>query len=705
MTVEEVEGKQQQQQCQPRRSIGEEDEEKKEEEDVERGMSLLTHPTNGATGSSYCGWDTSASSITNDLDDIDDEEEEEADPTAVKKEGNSSSNAMDAVSPTMTAGVSSSSASSSCSSDDEFLDEHDPLTMRRHQQDRRCGLLLFLAGLMGVILAVILISVHHVLTQEEEQPESSSQSNKNNSNARDNWNPFLLALPPDTLAQLEFNPESPQGRAYQWLREDPNFEEHEVRRSLQRFALAVLFYSTNGNAWANPENNNPETRRSAFLSHDIHECDWLPALNSTLWGCNEGGAMTSLGLPIMGLGGTLPAELWLLLAPDTLERVDFSQNDGLQGSLGTEIGVLQKLSSLDISETQLSGSIPSELGLCSSLTKLLLQHKRNDRLVGSIPTEVGQLSHLEEFVWNGTAVSGPIPSELGLLTAVKKLHLAHNQLTGTIPKELFSSATASSSSPRTASVSSSSSLQELQLHNNKLTGTIPSEITQVQTTLTVLALGQNPLDATALPTYLGTLTELADLQLYHNGWTGVIPTELGLLSSHLEVLALNHNSLTGSIVTEFLLLTNLQTLHLNNNPNLQGHIVEEEDSHNGLALGRLSNLEELTLNGTPVSGVVPESLCQTIELVSFVCDPEVLCGCDCACDDGDGGGNEEEDDVNVEEWSWIDSCSYNCHGILTRGFSKASSFLYRACHIVKFRVTPGTGFGVVVCRPSIRFIF
>ncbi len=65
---------------------------------------------------------------------------------------------------------------------------------------------------------------------------------------------------------------------------------------------------------------------------------------------------------------------------------------------------------MDLSENQLSGEIPPELGNLSNLRGLLLS---NNQLSGEIPPELGNLSNLAE------------------------LHLSRNQLTGRIPPEVI----------------------------------------------------------------------------------------------------------------------------------------------------------------------------------------------------------------------------------------------------------------------------
>ena len=60
----------------------------------------------------------------------------------------------------------------------------------------------------------------------------------------------------------------------------------------------------------------------------------------------------------------------------------------------------------------------------------------NNGITGTIPTEVGDLFNLSAISLTGNELRGTIPSEFGMLKYLKDLWLYSNQLTGTIPPEL-----------------------------------------------------------------------------------------------------------------------------------------------------------------------------------------------------------------------------------------------------------------------------
>ena len=184
-----------------------------------------------------------------------------------------------------------------------------------------------------------------------------------------------------------------------------------------------------------------------------------------------------------------------------------------------------RVSSLALSNNNLTGQIPPELG---SLDRLRNLNLADNELTGPIPSELGILQYLTVLNLAGNELAGPIPSELGNLPYLTELYLRDNQLAGTIPPELGNLAT----------------LRELGLSGNELTGPIPPELGNLAT-LRELGLSGNELTG-PIPPKLGEFFRLVSLNLASNQLTGTIPPELGNLS-FLSSLNLSGNQLTGCI--------------------------------------------------------------------------------------------------------------------------------------------------------------
>lgn len=249
------------------------------------------------------------------------------------------------------------------------------------------------------------------------------------------------------------------------------------------------------------------------------------------------------------------------------------------------------------------------------------------RLDGAVPPELGNLAKLEELSLSGNQLSGTIPERLVRLASLETLSLSDNQLDGKIPHQL----------------TRLSNLKELHLSGNSLSGCIPDELEDVENNdldaLGLLFCGkidcssgtavQMPDDDAGLVadceillavrdtlagdiflnwsanvaieewdgiTVGGSTKRITHIRLSGMGLNGEIPPELGRLSN-LEELSVDSNRLSGEIPPELGELSNLKVLKLDHNQ-LSGRIPPE--------LGVLNQLEELKISGNGLTGCVPE---------------------------------------------------------------------------------------------------
>ena len=162
---------------------------------------------------------------------------------------------------------------------------------------------------------------------------------------------------------------------------------------------------------------------------------------------------------------------------------------GTEGSwhgIAIDAGTL-RVTSIDLSNNNLTGAIPPEIGGFSNLKSLLLS--RNS-IGGTIPAALASLTALETISLDYNALSGSIPAELGDLTNLITLSLQRNQLSGPIPTEL----------------GDLTNLQTLNLESNHLSGGIPTTFGDL-TQLNLLALNSNMLSG-SIPLSLANLTAL-----------------------------------------------------------------------------------------------------------------------------------------------------------------------------------------------------
>lgn len=110
-------------------------------------------------------------------------------------------------------------------------------------------------------------------------------------------------------------------------------------------------------------------------------------------------------------------------------------NRQLNKQVGTNVtfGDLKTITTIDLPNKQITGEIPTGIGLFTNLTGLVL---RFNQLSGKIPDSIGNLKNLTTLYLNGNQLSGEIPSSLGQLTNLRTLLLNDNRLVGQLPSTL-----------------------------------------------------------------------------------------------------------------------------------------------------------------------------------------------------------------------------------------------------------------------------
>nr|POE99268.1 mdis1-interacting receptor like kinase 2 [Quercus suber] len=197
-----------------------------------------------------------------------------------------------------------------------------------------------------------------------------------------------------------------------------------------------------------------------------------------------GSAVTFLNLSSYGVKGTLH-NLSFVSFPNLL-GLDLS-NNSLHGNIPSNIVNLSKLSHLDFSANQFTGTIPFEIGL-----------------LGTIPPEINNLTHLKFLQLSYNQFTGHLPENVCLGGLLENFTASGNHFTGQIPKSLRNC----------------TSLIRFRLDNNKFIGNIEND--------------------------LGIYPRLDYMNLSNNRFHGELPRNWGQFHS-LTSLDISNNDISGRI--------------------------------------------------------------------------------------------------------------------------------------------------------------
>eukprot|EP00934_Nitzschia_sp_Nitz4_P009448 Nitzschia sp. Nitz4//scaffold31_size150131//32458//36173//NITZ4_002814-RA/size150131-augustus-gene-0.135-mRNA-1//-1//CDS//3329547617//9438//frame0 len=104
----------------------------------------------------------------------------------------------------------------------------------------------------------------------------------------------------------------------------------------------------------------------------------------------------------------------------------------ITGSIPTSLGALTQLVILKLDHNQLDGTLPDELQMLQKIGKLLLLHDTVPKCVSDqVKTET-----VESLDLSFNSISGSVPNEFGLMTSLVELYLNDNDLTGEVPTTL-----------------------------------------------------------------------------------------------------------------------------------------------------------------------------------------------------------------------------------------------------------------------------
>ncbi|KDP27097.1 hypothetical protein JCGZ_20321 [Jatropha curcas] len=354
---------------------------------------------------------------------------------------------------------------------------------------------------------------------------------------------------------------------------------------------------------------------------------WVEGTNCCSWDgvtCHPStGHVIGLDLSCRALRGTItPNNTFFLLSH--LQRLNLAQT-GLSGSIPSEFGSFSKLTHLNLSLCFFSGKIPPEISHLSKLVSLDLSlnseynyDTESDYFLEfenhgfeKFSRNLTKLSFLDLRTVNMSLVAPK--TLLNLSSSLKSLYLSRCFLAGNLPSDFsrFQSLQVLDlyyNLDLLINISKANwfaSLKVLDLHETGLYGEITYSVSNFKS-LEYLDLSLNELFG-SIPESLGSLNSLKYLDLSNNDLFSSVPATFGNLKS-LKYLDLSFNNFLSSIPKSLVNLSNLKCLDASFT-NLSGSIPA--------SLGNLRSLEYLDLSFSNFSGLIPASLGNLKQLKSL----------------------------------------------------------------------------------------
>lgn len=212
---------------------------------------------------------------------------------------------------------------------------------------------------------------------------------------------------PSALADIN----SPQSKAAAWIATSQGICPSDAN-VLQRYVLAVLYFATNGESWID---------QLGFLS-SANECEW------TGIDCDSSGKVTSIAISGNNLAGAVPNEIGAL---DSLSSISLTQG-GLTGPIPDSLYGLP-LTELELSENNLSGALSSAI---YEMTDLEILHLDNNQFRGSIESEIVNLVNLSSLKLNDNQFKSRMRREFKDMVNLEVAQFHNNNLYGKVPTRM-----------------------------------------------------------------------------------------------------------------------------------------------------------------------------------------------------------------------------------------------------------------------------
>lgn len=185
-------------------------------------------------------------------------------------------------------------------------------------------------------------------------------------------------------------------------------------------------------------------------------------------------------------------------------------NSQLLGSVTKDLGLIQHLRHLDLSNNFFNGSLPLSIFNATELQVLSLS---NNAISGELPDHIGQMPRLQLLNLSVNALAGKVPRNWTAVKSLTVVSLRSNYFSGSIP-------------------SGFTSVEVLDLSSNLFNGSLPLDFGGDN--LRYLNLSYNKISGSISPEFAKRIPQNVTIDLSFNNLTGAIPGALPLVNQRME---------------------------------------------------------------------------------------------------------------------------------------------------------------------------
>ena len=228
-----------------------------------------------------------------------------------------------------------------------------------------------------------------------------------------------------------FEQDTPQRSALNWILNDDIAQLCPDDENLvQRYTLAVFYYSTNGESWK--QCSAPTSYNQASIASANSACTLTTVNATTIFPTDISGTNAWLTPSSECLWGGISCYPANTNNANKVNVVEFENND-ISGTLPNEMQELDVMRFFALERGSIGGTIPNTYGQLKSL--LLIDFDFN-RLTGTLPESLWTLNNLRQLDLNDNRLEGTLSEDIRKLNQLRFFQLDNNRMTGNIPSGL-----------------------------------------------------------------------------------------------------------------------------------------------------------------------------------------------------------------------------------------------------------------------------